>query len=639
MRIVLQSLSTEDYDGDEIAVFDPNRAVWRIWLPWGLAAVLAALAIAAIIWPLRTPSTGGVTKVLMGVEPAGWLGSAKDGGWKRQTWRLSRTAMALSPDGRHLVYSAGDDTGSRLYVRGMDETQATPIPGTEGGVGPFFSPDGEWVGFWADGFLEKVRTDGSPPVPVCDAPSPPFGASWGADDVIVFGQYEGGVLRVSAGGGAPEEITKLAEGEFSHRHPQFVDDGETLLFTARIGEFGDWGETKIVARRMKTGERKILVENGSDPRFAPTGHLVFVRQGVLMAVPFDPKRLAVTGGLAVVLESVRQGVNAASGWANTFSGQFDFCRSGTMVYVPGGVWRDEQNSLVWVDREGREEPLSLPISHIEYPRLSPDGTRVVVQMRSAGNWDVWVYDISRGTFTRSTLGDTQDGTPIWTPDGARITFSSERFGLDTIYWIPADGSGNAERLSTLDRAVPVSWSPDGQVLAFRYGAETSDIWLLPLEGEPQPFIESPFEEGWPAFSPDGRWLAYGSNQSGRWEVYVTSYPGRGPRVQISTDGGVAPTWAPNGRELFFRKHQDVEGTSSMWAVDVRTEPDFSAAKPRELFKGSGYLLRPGYRSYDVTLDGQKFLMTKRRPRSEEAVTHLNVTFNWFEELKRLVPTD
>ncbi len=639
-RIVLQSLSIDDYYKDEAAATAPSGTSWRTWLPWGLAAVFAALCVAILVGSPRNPSPGVVTKLLVGVEPAEWLGSVRDGGWDNETFRLSRTALALSPDGRHLIYSASDDTGSRLFLRAMDDTQALPITGTEGGVGPFFSPDGEWIGFWAEGNLKKVRTDGGPPMPVCDAPRAPFGASWGPDDTIVFGQYEGGILRVSADGGEPEEITVLAEGEFRHCHPQLLADGETLLFTVRRKETGDWDETTIVAQSLKTGDRNTLVTNGADPRFAPTGHLVFVRLGSLMAVPFDPKRLEVTGGGAVVLESVRQGVNAQNSAFDTFSGQFAFSPSGTLVHVPGGVWSDMTGSLVWVDREGLGEPLSAPTGPFIFPRLSPDGTRVAVNVWGFEQADIWVCDIARGTLTRLTFDESAEGFPLWTPDGARITFSSNRSGRDNIYWIPADGSGAAEPLSALGNSTPASWSPDGQVLAIVEYTEASgsDIWMLPLEGEPYPFIESPFEEMWPTFSPDGRWLAYGSDQSGQYEVYVTPYPGPGPKVQISTAGANEPVWAHNGRELFFRGEPNSEGFRPMCSVDITTVPSFLAGEPRKLFMGDFVGATP-VRNHDVSPDGRTFLMIKRDPTQNEPVIQMYVTLKWFEELKRLVPTE
>jgi len=637
-RIELQSLSVGDQFEPELAIPTAMTRGWRAWLPWGLAAVFAAVAVAVLVGSLRTSSPGAVSKTLVGLEPAEWLGSVLGldaGTWVSEQSRLSRTAMALSPDGRYLVFSAGDDSGSRIYVRAMDEIKATSIPGTEGGVGPFFSPDGEWIGFWADEQLKKVRIDGGPAMPVCDVPSAPWGASWGPENVIVFEQY-GGVLRVSANGGAPEEISVPTEDEYYHSHPRLLPNGETLLFTAKM-RTGLWDNTRIVAQSLKSGDRKILVENGADARYAPTGHLVFSRLGTLVAVPFDPKRLELEGGAVVVLESVRQGVHA--GWTgyDTYSAQFSFSPTGTLVHVPGGVWSDHIFSLVWVDREGRAEPLSISPGPYWGPRLSPEGQRVAFGSDPFGaSHDIWIHELSSGTVTRLTLEGSRNYWPLWTPDGARITFMSIRSGRRAMYWIRADGSGAAERLSMHEGKFPSSWSPDGLVLAFVESTESGggDIWMLPREGEPQPFISSPFNEVGPTFSPDGRWLAYASDQTGRFEIYVTPYPGPGPRVQVSAAGGRAPIWARNGRELFYRRVLVAEkGLRSTWAVDVTTEPKFSAGRPRKLFKGDYQT------SYDVTPDGQMFLMGKQHPRPEKPVTQLHVTLNWFEELKRLVPTE
>jgi len=639
-RIMLQSGSIDEDHQDDAGATAQSRVGWRSWLPWGLAATFAAVCVAILVWPLRTPSPGSVTKMLVGVEPAEWLGIGEGSESEGETVRMAARAMALSPEGRHLVYSAGDEKGSRLYVRAMDEVRGTPIAGTEGAIGFFLSPDGDWIGFWADGSLKKVRTDGGPAIPICDADWPPYGASWGPFNTIVLGQAQGCILRVSAEGGEPEEITALAEGEISHRHPQLLGDGDTLLFTVRRSETGDWDNTAIFAQSLRTGERKVLVENGADARYAPTGHLVFSRLGTLMAAPFDPKRLEVTGGAVVVLESVRQALNADNTMFDTFIGQFAFSQSGTLVHVPGGVWPDLQLSLVWVDREGRIELESLPSGSYLAPRLSPDGTRVAVSSWGFEGADIWVYELARGTMTRLTFEDSTEYWPIWTPDGTQITFASDRSGVFAPYWIPADGSGPAKRLSTLEGAHPSSWSPDGQVLACVLVDDpvNNDIWMLPLEGEPRPFIESPFAEGWPAFSPDGRWLAYASDQSGQFEVYVTPYPGPGPRVQISNDGGIAPVWSPNGGELFYRGSMGHPPLRSVRAVEIMMEPSFSSGRSRELFKGNFMSSEP-VRSYDVTSDGQKFLIVQLGPRPEQPVTQMHVTFNWFEELKRLAPTE
>ena len=302
-----------------------------------------------------------------------------------------------------------------------------------------------------------------------------------------------------------------------------------------------------------------------------------------------------------------------------------YLRAGALVYVPGRVWGE--STLVWVDRQGAVEPLALPLRRYFDPRLSPDGQRLAVQIGSLINSDIWIHHIPRGTLTRLTF-EGNDVDPLWTPDGERVAFSSDRAGGPTnLFWKPADGSGPVEQLTESERyqRYPSSCSPDGQVLAFSefHPSTDWDIWVLPLQGErkPRPFLQTQFRKGEAVFSPDGHWLAYISDESGRNEVYVRPYPGPGGKRQISTEGGDEPVWAKNRRELFYRNGD------KMMAVDIVTEPQFSAAKPRLLFEGR-------YGSYDIAPDGQRFLMESER----EEATQINVVLNWFEELKRLVPT-
>jgi serine/threonine-protein kinase len=643
VRIELQSLATDDAEPFESLPSVQTRDGWRARLPWSVAAIFAVVAVGLLLGSLRTPRSGAVTKMLLGLEPAERLGSFY--GTAIEILGLHHRPFDITADGRILVFLARDDTGSRLYVRTLDEARASPILGTEDAQSPFISPDGEWIGFWADGSIKKIRRQGGPTMPVLDARLPPWwGAVWGPNETIVIGQHGGGILLVPGDGGEPKEITELDEGETGHWHPQFLPDRETLLFTTRT-KAGDWEDTAIVAQSINSGERKILVENGADARYASTGHLVFVRLGTLVAVPFDLERLEVTGGGVVVQDSVRQTVNSAPYALDTFGGLYALSDSGTLALVPGGVWADERSSLVWVDREGRAEPVSVPPGIYSAPRFSPDGTRVAVHSSGFddGN-DIWVYEISRGTLTQLTFEESGEMWPIWTPDGARVTFASNRSADESIYWTPADGSGTAELVLAREgcRVGPAAWSPDGRNLVYLQSCEVGSggIWTMPLGGESQPFIESPHHETWPTFSPDGRWLAYGSSQEvqGRYEVFVTPFPGPGPKVQVSTHGGKEPAWARDGRELFFRGTASGDGTGSVYAVDITTEPKLSVGRPRELFKDE---YNPNFmlRAYDVSPDGQMFVMQKHHPRSEEPVTHLNVTLNWFEELKRLAPPE
>jgi Tol biopolymer transport system component len=447
-------------------------------------------------------------------------------------------------------------------------------------------------------------------------------------------------LAVSADGGEPLNITTLAEGEFSHRLPQFLPDGDWLILTVMKG-MTDWEGVQVIAHSLETDERKVLIEKAADARYVPTGHLIFARLGILMAVPFDPTDLEVTGGPVGVLEGVKQAVNARNPTYETGAAQFTISASGSLVYVPGGIFPDMEANLIWVDRNGMAEPLAAPPAPYLTPRLSPDGKRIVYFTMSLKS-DLWIYDISRATTTRLPVeqGLFPFPSPVWTPDGASITFSSDTAGVSNIYRIPADGSGPAEQLTAVGPALPASWSPDGQVLAFLYGEDEDEIWVLPLDGEPRPFFPSSFVEWYPTFSPDGRWLAYSSNQSERMEVYVTPFPGPGPRHQISKNFGVAPAWSPNGGELFYLGGvRDGEGwRGTMMSVDITTEPKFAAGRPRELFTYSYGTTYP-VRGYDVAPDGRRFLVVREESQPEELVTQIHVVLNWFEELKRLVPTN
>ena len=446
---------------------------------------------------------------------------------------------------------------------------------------------------------------------LCDAQNP-WGASWAPDDTIVFGQGPDGIFRVSADGSAPEVLIPVdaAIGE-SAQGPQLLPGGKAALFTLGVG--GDWDEAQVVVQSLDTGERSVLVEGGSDVRYVPTGHLVYALAGTLLAVPFDLVRLEVTGGPVPILEGVMRST------VNTGAAHFSVSDTGSLVFVAG--ISVAQSTFVWVDRQGGAEALPAPPRPYSRPRLSPDGQRVAVDIEG----DIWVYDIPRGTLTRLTF-DGSNSTPAWTPDGKRLAFSSTRAGPASLFWKLADGSGEAERLTTSEGQGHhiESFSPDGKVLAFHAHHTGQDIWVLPLEGErkPRPFLQTPAEEWGSEFSPDGRWLAYMSNESGRNEIYVQPFPGPAGKFQISTEGGSFPVWARNG-ELFYRNGD------KMMAVDITTSPSFTAGNARLLFEGQ-------YQSYDVTADAERFLMIRE---GEQGATRLNVVLNWFEELKRLVPTD
>ena len=541
--------------------------------------------------------------------------------------------LSISPDGTQVAYIARTGSGTdslQLYVRRLNELESRPIPGTAGAFHAAFSPDGKWLAFGGlDGVLKKVLVSGGALQTLCDYSEITgggyLGQSWTPNgDAIIFAGASG-LGRVPAAGGTPEVVARVVETTKDfHAWPQVLPGGKQVLFTA-----GQESGPSIAVRSLETGERRIVIERGSYARYVPTGHLVYAREDKLLAAPFDLDRLQLTGPPAVVLAGV---ANYSEELGET---PFSVSESGSLVYAPGTA-SVSQRTLVWVDRQGAVEPLAAHPRNYGSPRLSPDGQRLAVQIGEGNNSDIWIYDIPRATLTRLTAEGYNSG-PLWTPDGKRVTFGSSTGGGPlNLFWKPADGSGTKEQLTESGRfQVPSSWSPDGQVLAFFERDPTAGwgIWVLPLkERSVRPFLQNKSGERGAVFSPDGRWLAYISNESGRREVYVQAYPAPGRKWQISTEGGNAPVWARSGKELFYRNG------NKMMAVEITTQPTFRAGTPTLLFEGQYVQSGPGRADYDITPDGRRFLMVKEdKPR--EGPRQINVVLNWFEELKRLVPIE
>ena len=543
--------------------------------------------------------------------------------------------VAISPDGTRVVYASGQGPAQnrRLYLRQLGGLDATPLRGTEGGNAPFFSPDGQSVGFLTipGNILKKVSVLGGPAVTIVE-PDSPRGMSWGPDETIVFGSPRG-LMRVPAVGGEPEPLTTVdpEQGETEHRHPDVLPNLTGVLFTAWSGSAED---SRLAVVSLETGAVSYLLTGGSQPRYSPTGHIVYGVGGTLRAVGFDADRLELTSNNPVpVVENVETRGSAAS---------FALARNGSLVYVTGaGSGVGAQRSLVWVDREGREEPLAMPLGPYQNPRVSPDGLRVAVDVLDPENSDIWIHDLVRGTETRLTTDPANDFAPLWTPDGGRVVFTSDREGQPALFLKHADTPGDAEQLGTSsDRAgiAPTSWSDEGQTLLFwEVGATGSDIGLISMEGDraTELLLDTEFFETTPAISPDGGWMAYDSNEAGQSEVYVQRFPTLGGKQTISTDGGRQPLWSPDGRELFYR------APSGMMRVPVlETEPTFRAGTPEVLFETQYYF--PGAaRTYDLAPDGQRFLIVKEGAVTDDAdtsaQTQIVLVENWFEELKRLVP--
>jgi eukaryotic-like serine/threonine-protein kinase len=614
-------------------------------LAWASALLLVGLiAMAMVAWATRSVSIPPeTTRTLLSVAPTDQALGADPLEQRVGGIRPTRTAVALSPDGRTLVFGAIWGGDQQLYARAMDGLAAKPLPGTIGGISPFFSPDGQWVGFWAGGKLKKVPLAGGPAVTLCDAASI-FGASWSSDATIVYAfARNGGLWRVPAAGGTPQALTALQPGEYSHRLPHVLPGGRAVIFTISKGA-QLWDDTQIVVRSLETGKQTVLVTGGSDGRYVSTGHLIYVRLGTLMAIPFDPVRLTVQGGATGVIDDVMEAANRnVSDMDNTLSAQFTVSEAGALVYLTGGAVAAAERSLAWMDRHGTSQPLPAPPRPYFVPRLSPDQQRVAVSTLQDRR-EVWSYDVVRGALS-PVNGDGLYG--IFSPDGKRVVFrSGAAGGEDNLYWKAADGSGVAERLTTSTRSqTPSSWSPDGTTLAFVEEGDSTgffqfDIRALSIaDRKTRAVVQTAANEMSPEFSPDGRWLAYVSNQSGRHEVYVQPYPGPGERHLISTEGGTQPAWSGNGRELFYvRGDWSSGGPTALMSVSVETTPTFRAGTAEKLFENADLRIAWG-RSYDVSSDGRRFLMPlTTKPPTKPAPAQMIFVQHWFEELKRLVPT-
>lgn len=481
------------------------------------------------------------------------------------------------------------------------------------------------------GELKKIRLAGGPPVTLCNV-APLFGATWAPNDTIVFATVGGGGLqRVRAAGGTPEKLTSRG------RLPHALPDGGSVLFTIVDGNGNDEA-AQIAVASLTTGEARIVLDGGVDGRYVSSGHLVYVRAGTMMAAPFDLEAMKVTGSPTALVEGVMQAINTGFHTLNeTTAAQFSASESGAMVFVPAITGPQPSTPLVWVDRRGTATAIAAPARLYAGPRLSPDGKRVAVHTLHDGPWDSWILDVSRSTLRRvAPPGSRSNVWPLWTPDGKQITFASQ--GLMSVV---AKG-GDVESILSAGagrRAIPGSWSPDGRTLVF-VTLMPNGTWEIHTfsraEGDRKlhPSLETPVLERFPTFSPDGRWLAYSSNESGRDEIYVERFPGSTDRHVVSTDGGIAPAWALDGRELFYLvTDTETPRRTRMMAVDVKLEPTFSAGIPRMLFEGP-YTPGTPMRHYDVAPDG-RFLMLQDTEAPTVPVTQMVLVLNWFEEMKRL----
>ncbi|MCJ7754659.1 MAG: protein kinase, partial [Thermoanaerobaculales bacterium] len=555
------------------------------------------------------------------------------------------SSIVVSPDGGMIAYTTGQEGQTQsLVLRPLDRFQETVLATGEGSNGPynpFFSPRGDWLGYVTPGELKKISTSGGAPITLAEVDRS-RGAAWGPDGSIVFSRSVFTELSlISAAGGEPRPLTTLDEeaGEQSHRWPQWLPGGKAVLFSSLTqgGQFVfEDAASEVVI--VETGERKVVHRGGYYPRYIPTGHILYIHEGTLFALPFDAKKLEATGTQMPVLEGLE--TNAGQG-----SAQYAVSDTGLLVYLEGGN-ELEPFPIVWADREGLTETLWSEPGIYGTPRLSPDGGRLAVSAQRGQNWDVWVYDLERDVATRITFGEAYEADPVWSPDGRWLAYEGEVDGVDGIFRKRTDGTGDAETLlepGTHTFPAPHAWSPDGRHLAIQVAGEggQTDIWIVPLDqdgvsGEPEAFARTPFTEDGPSFSPDGRWLAYNSSETGRPEIFVASFPPGGGKWQVSDGGGTQARWSRDGRELFFRTD------TGIMSVRVATEGDsFRASRPEVVFEGNflgglrGVLL-PGFNfpDYDVSADGKRFVMFQGTTEGALA-TEAKVVLGWFGELQRL----
>lgn len=628
-RIELDHVATASAE-----TFEPERVARRSSSTMiAVAAGAVALGLAGLLWfdlsRERTPSGDRrVSRFTVDLPPG------------QVFWPGFNPDLALSPDGTHLAFTPlpGPVSIRRLNSLESQPLEASTSPGFRGA--PMFSPDGTHISFiegnailhWARPF-QKAALSGGAAVKLTDYDMFHRG-DWGPDGWIYWtAQYPGGIVRIPDTGGNIEPVTELdvARGERSHRFADLLPGGRALVYTVGFDGIDSYDDARIDLWNLTTRERKTLVTGGTSPVYSPSGHVIYARAGKLLAVPFDLERLEVTGSPFEVLDGVLMS-------RNTGAAYFSLSERGDLAYAPGPV-EGGRRSLVWVDRSGKAEPLPLPAASYLYPRISPDGRALAVEIEGP-NHDFYFYDFTRAVLSKvSTDGLSHD--PVWTPDGQRVAFRSWQSGGMTMWWMPADRSGGAERLDPAGtRQSPVSFSPDGRFLAFdqKDPQTRDDAWVLPIEGtrEAQPVARTRFGEGSSKFSPDGRWIAYSSDESGRPEVYVQAFPGPGPKVQVSNGGGIDPVWRRSGGELYYRSGK------AMMVVSATTSPQFRASAPTRLWEGeystgaASSCGMPGVSSsnYDVTADGQRFLMVRDEDSALRG-TKVVVVLNWTEEVKEI----
>jgi serine/threonine-protein kinase len=589
------------------------RKKLRLGLPWVAAIAILCIVVAGILgWNLRTPEPRHVVR--FDYEP-------QQG---QQFSNLSSYDLAVSPDGKQFVYS----TNKGLYLRSVDQFNDNFIAGTDVfAYVPFFSPDGKWIGYFseADQKLKKIAVNGGAPVTLCDVPS--FaGASWNSDKTIVYCQYPTrNIMRISENGGTPELLVKATSG--IPAQPQILPDYKSVLFTDI-----QTNPSRIMVQSLKSGESKELFA-GDSARYLPTGHIIYTVGNSLTAIAFDLDTLETSGGPVPLIEDISERYGSAL---------YAISDSGTLAYIPAiGDAAVVQNTLVWIDRNGKEEPLEAPPKAYSQPKISPDGKYLALTVATGNDEDIWIWDFVRRTLTRLTFDKVQDAYPVWTLDGKRIVFHThKKDSQSNVCWKAADGTGEDELVGSLAEGgvFPWSWSVDGKTLVLTEGTaiNATNIGVLSTAGDSKyrPLLQEKYSESQPSISSDGRWMAYTSDESGRYEIYVRPFPevNKG-KWQVSASGGDSPLWSRNGRELFYRSGD------SIMTVAVQTEPAFKPGNAQTIFRGKYVSLSSPTdgNTWDIAQDGKHFLMIKEDSPASKAPLKINVVLNWTEELKQRVP--
>jgi serine/threonine protein kinase/Tol biopolymer transport system component len=602
-------------DVDEAPAVAPvSRPRRRVRLA-ALCCIASAIAAAGATWLLSRPSSSPVIRTMLATSgPTALSVSA------------SLRDLAITPDGTRIIYRGTNE----LLVRSLDAFEPARISGAGTAQGPFVSPDGQWVGFF-DGFgLKKVSIGGGASVTIAPVDGAARGATWAGDTIVFATTAPTGLYRVAASGGEPVVLTTpdQARGEGDHLWPEFIDGRDAVLYTI-VPLGGSTDSARIAVLDLRSGRSTVVVDGASHAQYVPTGHLVYAVAGTLRAATFDLDTLRV-GTPTPVIDGVLTTPFAAA--------NYTISRTGTLAYVPRGA-SEGQRSLVWIDRAGREERIAAPPRDYFYPRISPDGSRIALDVRAQGHTDIWIWHLTQQTLTRLTSDPATDIYPVWARDSQRVLFGSSRQGVtENLFWQAADGTGSAERLThSSNQQAPFAVTADGRHVVARERAPQTrfDLILVRLQPpyETKPLIATPFNELNGEPSPDGRWLAYQSDASGQFEIYVQPLPDvDGGRWQVSTNGGRMPAWAPDGSELFY-----VSSEGAMMSVRVQPGPAWRARAPVQLFHRRGVFLsafETSTRTFDVAPDGSRFLMITSGSGESR---HVHVVQNWFEELMRVVP--